>query len=106
MQDYYEILGVSKNSSIEDIKKAYRKLALQYHPDRNKDNKVAEAKFKEITKAYEILSDVMKKDDYDSRVAFTGIKKGYSVTYNRNVGVSGTIRIIFDGKNFTIIRPT
>jgi len=62
--DYYQILGVSKTSSADEIKKAYRKLALMYHPDRNK-SKEAEGKFKEVTKAYEVLSDPQKKQAYD-----------------------------------------
>ncbi|MDO8620926.1 MAG: J domain-containing protein [Candidatus Levybacteria bacterium] len=63
-KDYYEILGVSKNATETDIKKAYRKLALQYHPDKNK-TKEAEGKFKEVTKAYEVLSDPQKRETYD-----------------------------------------
>ncbi|MFP5459138.1 MAG: molecular chaperone DnaJ [Bacteriovoracia bacterium] len=64
-RDYYEILGVSKTSSKEEIKKAYRKLAMQYHPDRNPDNKEAEAKFKEASEAAEVLLDDQKKARYD-----------------------------------------
>ena len=56
-RDYYEVLGVPRGASVEDIKKAYRKLAMQWHPDRNPDNKDAEAKFKEATEAYEVLHD-------------------------------------------------
>ncbi len=63
-KDYYQVLGVTKSSSADEIKKAYRKLALQYHPDRNK-TKEAEEKFKEVTKAYEVLSDAQKKQTYD-----------------------------------------
>lgn len=63
--DYYQTLGVSKTASDNDIKKAYRKLAMQYHPDRNKGNKSAEAKFKEINEAYETLKDPQKKAAYD-----------------------------------------
>jgi DnaJ-class molecular chaperone len=63
-KDYYQILGLTKNASTDEIKKAYRKLALQYHPDRNK-GKESEDKFKEVTKAYEVLSDPQKKQTYD-----------------------------------------
>jgi molecular chaperone DnaJ len=64
-RDYYEILGIAKNASADEIKKAYRKLAMQYHPDRNPGNKEAENKFKEATEAYEILKDDQKKAAYD-----------------------------------------
>lgn len=64
-RDYYEVLGVSKNSTPEEIKKAYRKKALQYHPDKNPDNKEAEEKFKEAAEAYEVLSNPEKKQRYD-----------------------------------------
>lgn len=64
-QDYYEILGVSRNAEDAEIKKAYRKLAMKYHPDRNSNDKAAEEKFKEIQKAYEVLSDQQKRAAYD-----------------------------------------
>ena len=64
-KDYYEILGVDKTASQDEIKKAYRKKALKYHPDRNPDNKEAEEKFKEAAQAYEILSDEQKRKQYD-----------------------------------------
>jgi molecular chaperone DnaJ len=64
-RDYYEILGVSKSSSADEIKKAYRKVAMQFHPDRNPGDKEAEDKFKEAAEAYEILSDADKKAKYD-----------------------------------------
>ncbi|MFZ5980725.1 MAG: DnaJ C-terminal domain-containing protein [Candidatus Zixiibacteriota bacterium] len=64
-KDFYEVLGVSDTASAEDIKKSFRKLAKQYHPDRNKGDKTAEARFKEISEAYETLSDPRKKNEYD-----------------------------------------
>ena len=64
-KDYYKILGVERSVSPEDIKKAFRKLALKYHPDRNPGNKEAEEKFKELNEAYEVLSDPQKRTRYD-----------------------------------------
>ncbi|NRB21481.1 molecular chaperone DnaJ [Candidatus Dependentiae bacterium] len=64
-RDYYQVLGVEKSATAPEIKKAYRKLALKYHPDRNPDNKDAEEKFKEAAQAYEVLSDEKKKRQYD-----------------------------------------
>ena len=64
-QDYYELLGVSRDASDSDIKKGYRRLAKKYHPDANPDNKEAEQKFKEATEAYEVLSDQQKRTQYD-----------------------------------------
>ncbi len=64
-RDYYELLGVAKNASEDDLKKAYRKLAIQYHPDKNPGDKVAEEKFKEIAEAYGVLSDADKRSRYD-----------------------------------------
>lgn len=64
-RDYYEILGVTRGASADEIKKSYRKLAMQFHPDRNPGNKEAESKFKEATEAYEVLKDDQKKSAYD-----------------------------------------
>jgi molecular chaperone DnaJ len=71
-RDYYEVLGVQKNADDDTLKKAYRKLAMQYHPDRNPDNKAAEDKFKEAAEAYEVLSDKDKRSRYD-RLGHAGV---------------------------------
>jgi len=81
-RDYYEVLGVIKSASADEIKKAYRKLALKYHPDRNKNDKASEAKFKEASEAYHVLSDKERKKNYDQfgHAAFegTGGRGGFS----------------------------
>jgi molecular chaperone DnaJ len=73
-KDYYEVLGVVQSASSEEIKKAYRKLALKHHPDRNKGDKTAEAKFKEASEAYHVLSDKERRTNYDQfgHAAFEG----------------------------------
>ena len=75
-RDYYEVLGVDKSASAEDIKKAYRKSALKYHPDRNPGNQEAEEKFKELGEAYEVLSDSEKRAKYD-QFGFAGVDPSY-----------------------------
>eukprot|EP01099_Mayorella_cantabrigiensis_P004605 TRINITY_DN348_c1_g1_i1.p1 TRINITY_DN348_c1_g1~~TRINITY_DN348_c1_g1_i1.p1 ORF type:complete len:331 (-),score=70.53 TRINITY_DN348_c1_g1_i1:305-1297(-) len=75
MVDYYSILDISPNATLETIKKAYRKLALQWHPDRNQGNKEAEEKFKLISEAYEVLSDEKKRQIYD-QIGIEGLKPG------------------------------
>lgn len=74
-RDYYEVLGVGRNADKDEIKKAYRKLAMQYHPDRNPDDKEAEEKFKEAAEAYEVLSNDEKKAMYD-RYGHQGLRGG------------------------------
>ena len=64
-RDYYEVLGVGKSTAAQDIKKAYRRIAMKYHPDRNSDDANADEKFKEASEAYEILSDTEKRQAYD-----------------------------------------
>ena len=81
-KNYYEILRVSKNAFVDEIKKAYRKLAMEYHPDRNPNNKEAEEKFKEATEAYEILSDAKKREQYD-KFGFQGVYNDFTGNYGR-----------------------
>jgi len=78
-KDFYKTLGVEKNAGADEIKKAYRKLALKYHPDQNKDNPDAEAKFKEISEAYDVLKDEQKRAAYDryGAAAFDGSHPGF-----------------------------
>ena len=64
-RDYYEVLGIKKGASDEEIKSAFRKMAMKYHPDRNQGDKDAEEKFKEVNEAYSVLSDPDKKNKYD-----------------------------------------
>jgi molecular chaperone DnaJ len=78
MKDYYEKLGVSRDASDTDIKKAFRQLAMKYHPDRNPDNKEAEDNFKEINEAYSCLSDPEKRANYDRFGTAEGVGPGYS----------------------------
>ncbi len=80
-KDYYETLGVSKGADEQEIKKAYRKMAMKYHPDRNKDSAEAEAKFKEVQEANEILSDPQKRAAYD--------QYGHSAFENGGQGFGG-----------------
>jgi len=75
-RDYYEVLGVSKTATADEVKKAYRKLAMKYHPDKNQGNKDAEARFKEISEAYEVLSDEGKRRQYD-QFGHEGMKSAF-----------------------------
>src|SRR3990170_2379237 len=64
-RDYYEVLGVQRTCTLEDLKRVYRKLALEYHPDRNPGNQEAEERFKEVNEAYSVLSDPQRREQYD-----------------------------------------
>ena len=83
-RDYYEVLGVDKSASADDIKKAYRKMAMKYHPDRNPGDKAAEEKFKEVGEAYEVLSDADKRSRYD-QFGFAGVDPNF----NAGAGAGG-----------------
>ena len=85
-RDYYEVLGVEKNASDAEIKKAYRKLAMKYHPDQNPGDKSAEEKFKEVNEAYEVLSDADKKARYD-QYGFAGVDPNFNP--NAGAGFGG-----------------
>ena len=87
-RDYYEVLGVEKGASAEEIKKAYRKNAMKYHPDRNPGDKEAEEKFKELGEAYEVLSDADKRSRYD-QFGFAGVDPNYGAGGAGGYGGSG-----------------
>ena len=98
-RDYYEVLGIIKSSSPEEIKKAYRKLALKYHPDKNKGDKTAEAKFKDASEAYHVLSDKERRSNYNQfgHAAFDGAggREGFS-----NFDFSSVFSDIFGSDSF------
>src|SRR5699024_12760037 len=85
-RDYYEVLGVQKSASSDDIRKAYRRMAMKYHPDRNPDSAEAEEKFKEAKEAYEILSDDSRRAAYD-RFGHAGVDQSVG---GGSAGIGGT----------------
>jgi len=95
-RDYYEILGVSKTATLEEIKKSYRKLAMQYHPDRNPGNKEAEEKFKEASEAYEVLSHPDKRARYD-RFGHQGIRDTGFYGFDNVEDIFSSFSDIFSG---------
>jgi molecular chaperone DnaJ len=95
-QDYYEVLGIEKGASEDDIKKAYRKMAMQYHPDRNQGNKEAEEKFKVAAEAYEVLSDGDKRARYD-RFGHQGMRSNDYHQYSNANDVFSQFSDIFSG---------
>lgn len=103
-RDYYEVLGVSKNANDAEIKKAYRKLAKQYHPDANPNNQEAETKFKEATEAYEVLSDSSKRQTYDQfgHAAFDGAAGGAGGNFS-GMDMGDIFESFFGGGGFSDI---
>ncbi len=94
-KDYYDILGVKKNAELNDIKKAYKRLAIKYHPDRNKGDKILEEKFKEVKEAYEILSDSKKRSMYDQYGHSAFNQDNYSSNYDSDFTSSNDFSDIF-----------
>ena len=94
-RDYYEVLGLQKGASEDEIKKAFRKMAMKYHPDRNPDNKEAEEKFKEVNEAYSVLSDADKKSKYD-RFGHAGVDPNAGFGGAGGFGGFGGFEDIFD----------
>ena len=98
--EYYEVLGVAKTATADEIKKAYRKLALKYHPDKNPGDKAAEEKFKEISEAYAVLSDAEKRKQYDT-FGSTGFRQRYSQEdIFRNFDLNDILRQFVFGTGF------
>ncbi len=91
-KDYYEVLGVAKDASADDIKKSFRKLAVKYHPDRNQGDKTAEEKFKEINEAYAVLSDTEKRKKYDTFGSADFHQQYSQEDIFRNFDFSGTFK--------------
>lgn len=102
--NYYKILGVNERADEAEIKRAYRKLALKYHPDRNPGDKFAEDKFKKVTEAYRILSDVKRRADYDRSRSSTSTRTGYHSPYRTQHSHFDDVFDIFD--NFSTARTS
>jgi len=94
-QDYYDILGVQRGASADDLKRAYRKLAMQYHPDRNPNNPTAEHKFKELNEAYDVLKDEQKRSAYD-RFGHAAFENGGAGAAGGGFGFEGGLGDIFE----------
>ena len=93
-RDYYEVLGVSRNASDQDVKKAYRRLAMKYHPDRNPDDAAAEANFKEASEAAEVLLDAERRSAYD-QFGHAAVDSG-SGGFGGGFGGGGSFSSIFE----------
>jgi molecular chaperone DnaJ len=97
-KNYYDILGVSKTASQDEIKKAYRKIAIKYHPDKNQGNKEAEEKFKEASEAYSVLGDAEKRKEYDNPMSTSNFESGFKYgDFNfRNMNVDEILNSFFN----------
>jgi len=100
MEDYYKILEVSNTATVDEIKKSYRKLAKKYHPDANSGDIAAEAKFKKVSEAYEILSDETKRSDYDRRTGSSQNTTDFTNAQTKTTSRSSYTRKSFDSKDF------
>lgn len=98
-RDYYEILGVDRNVTPEELKKAFKRLAIKYHPDKNPDNKEAESKFKEAAEAYEVLSDPSKRTTYD-QFGHQGVNSNFGQSGYRDVNINDIFNNIFGDEIF------
>lgn len=100
MRDYYQVLGIGRNATSDEIKKAYRKVAIKYHPDKNPGNKIAEDKFKEASNAYEVLSDNQKRQIYD-RHGHTGVHNSGFQGFNNTDDIFSHFSDLFGRRGFS-----
>src|SRR3954449_10809283 len=98
-RDFYEVLGVGRDAAVEDVKKAYRQMALKYHPDRNPGDKEAEKKFREAAEAYEVLSDATKRQRYD-RYGHAGLEGAAFHDFRSAEDIMSAFSDIFGGGLF------